>query len=81
MLPKMAPDNGVDVKCTMLSRSTAVGPSIVGDIGIGIALMMLLDAEPIALTSRPAQDPLPAAAAMVAPVAGKPSLKAVARHR
>ena len=69
MLPKMAPDNGVDVKCTMLSRSTAVGPSIVAD------------AEPIALTSRPAQDPLPAAAAMVAPVAGKPSLKAVARHR
>ena len=79
MLPKMAPVSGVEVHCTMHSRNSSAGPSIVSDIGI--AAMILIAAGPSERTNRPAQDPLPAAAAMVAPVAGKPSLKAVARNR
>ena len=79
ILPKMAPINGDDVHCTMHSRSISAGPSIATEMGI--AFMALLAAGPIVRTSRPAHDPLPAAAAIVAPVAGNPSLKAVAKQR
>ena len=79
MLPNMAPINGVAVHCTMKRCNSSAGPPIGSDVGM--APMAALAARPITRTSSPAQDPLPAAAAMVAPVAGKPSLKALARHR